>query len=68
VGVAPRVVDLAEVVDVHRHDRDRPALAAGAAQLHLEAVLEGAVVEHARERVAQREVLQPLARLVELGV
>jgi hypothetical protein len=56
----------ATAVDVDRHDRDGPVLAASPAKLDLELVLEGAVVEDAGERVAQGERLELAPGLVEL--
>jgi hypothetical protein len=64
--VPARVVELSEAVDVDGHDRQRPALAARATKLDLEGVLEGAVVEHAGERIAKGERLELPARLLEL--
>ena len=55
--VADRVpggVDRLEVVEVERHDRHRVPAALGTAQLLGEALLEGAVVEEAGERVLER--------------
>ena len=67
MGVTGAVVQLAEAVDVDRHDRHGPALAARAAQLDLESVLEGAVVENAGERVAQCQLVEAALGLGELG-
>ena len=53
-GVAERVVDDLEVVDVERHQRQRRLLAAAAAELLRQALLEGAMVEVAGEGVLER--------------
>src|SRR5205823_3221707 len=66
VLVPARVVQVAEAVDVDRDDRDRPALTPRSAQLHLEGVLERAVVEDTGERVAKRERLELALGLREL--
>ena len=58
--MAPRVVDLLELVEVHRDDRDRVVLAGGAAQLGLQAVVERALVGQPGERVLEGERLERL--------
>ena len=64
--VAPGVVDLLELVEVHRDDRDRVVLARRAAQLGLEPVVEGALVRQPGERVLERERGQRLLALGQL--
>ena len=52
--VAERVVDRLEVVDVEQRERERPLVAQRAGELLAQALVEGAVVGQARERIGGR--------------
>ena len=59
-GVAERVVDLLEAVEVHQHDGDAAALALGGQQRLLDAVVEEDAVRQLGQRVVERLVLREL--------
>ena len=60
-AVAVHVVDLLEVVEVEHHERDRVVLGRRAHDLLAEAIVEGAVVVEAGQRVGRGLVLQSRA-------
>jgi hypothetical protein len=66
--VAPRVVDLLETVEVEDDDRDRVVLARGAPELGVQAVVEGALVGKAGERVLVGQLLELRALVVEAAL
>jgi hypothetical protein len=55
-----RVVALLEVVDVEHHQRERPIIAAGPAQLALEGLEEVALVEDLGQPVDRRQAIDLL--------
>ena len=57
-GVAGEVVDRLEVVDVDQRERQRALVPGGAGDLGVEALLEGAVVGEAGQRVGERAALE----------
>ena len=66
-GVAPLVVDLLEVVDVHDQERQRAVRPLGEVELAGELVLERAVVAQPRQGVDQRVVAGLAVELEQLG-
>ena len=64
-AVADGVVELLEVVDVEHDDGDLLAMVGGVLERVVERVVEPAMVEHAGQRVLQREPVDP--RLQRLG-
>ena len=68
VGMATRVVDRLEVVDVDEKERQRDVVAQGGRDLPIELLVEGAVVAQPGERVAQRIGQGRLVANLELGL
>ena len=66
-GVAERVVDRLEVVEVHEEHRDRPTVAQLAVERVLHTVGEQGAVRQPGQRVVQRLVLELLLELLPLG-
>ena len=68
VGVAARVVDRLELVDVDEEERQRDVVAQGGRDLPIELLVEGAMVAQPGERVAQRIGEGRLVANLELGL
>ena len=64
-GVAPRVVDALELVDVDEHEREGGAVAPRALDHPGDGLLEGAVVAKSGEAVAQRRLAGALVQLAQ---
>ena len=66
-GVAERVVDVLEAVEVEHQDRAAMAVALGRSQRAVELLLEAAAVEQPGQRVVVGEVLQLALEALALG-
>ena len=67
VGMAARVVDALELVDVEQHHRHRPTVAACLVDLARERLLEAAVVGEVGQRVAVHQLLEAALARLEAG-
>ena len=59
-GMAERVVDVLEAVEVDHGERSAAGVAAGASELRLELALEAAAVQQTRQRIVIGHVLESL--------